>query len=70
MIPAIQRRSGWLMDSGIINFVAGTRRDTPIVIVEQPLPDDAILGYVVCDHTACCREHGTHVIPHTRCILR
>jgi hypothetical protein len=71
MIPGIRRRTGWLMASGVINFIAGTRtRDIPIVIVEQPRSDDVVLGYIICDHTTCCREHGTHVTPHTRCILR
>lgn len=71
MIPAIQRRTGSLMPSGIINFIAAARDDFPVVIVSDvDKTNDVILGYVICDHTACCREHGTHVTPHTRCILR
>lgn len=70
MIPAIKRRTGYLMASGELNFVAGTYRDTPVAVVEAPRADDIVLGYIICDHTHCCREHRTHVIPHSRCILR
>lgn len=72
MIPAIQCRTGTLMESGALNFVAGNRRDTPVQIIDQRdlRPEHVVLGYVICDHTTCCREHGTQVTPHTRCILR
>lgn len=73
MIPAIQRRTGWLMGSGVLNFLGGHYKDTPVQIVDHRDIDkttDVILGYVICDHTACCHHHKHHVTPHTRCILR